>query len=114
MPLLVNQTTGQVYAENVRLADSWWERLAGFIPRATLSPDDGLWFTDCWAIHTLAMRARVDVIFLDESAHVLKILRNVEPNRPAILCRGARNVVELGAGALEGRDLLLGDRLELQ
>jgi hypothetical protein len=35
-------------------------------------------------------------------------------NRPVVACRGARNVVELGAGALEGRDLLVGDRLELK
>jgi hypothetical protein len=37
----------------------------------------------------------------------------VKRNRPALACFGARNVVELGAGALDGRDLLPGDRLEL-
>jgi hypothetical protein len=31
-----------------------------------------------------------------------------------VACRGARSVVELGAGALDGRDVLAGDRLELQ
>jgi hypothetical protein len=40
--------------------------------------------------------------------------REVRLNRPVIACRGAHSVVELGAGALEGRDLLVGDRLELQ
>lgn len=113
MAVLRNETTGQVLAQNVRYADTWWERLAGFIPRAVIEPDDGLWFRDCWAIHTLGMRARIDVIFLDYQGCVVRTQRNVPRHRPAIACLGASNVVELGAGALEGRDLLAGDRLAL-
>jgi uncharacterized membrane protein (UPF0127 family) len=114
MAVLKNVTTGEVIAENVRYAQSWWERLAGFIPKDVIDPDDGLWFRDCWAIHTMCMRAHIDVIFLDEKGRVVRTDREVPLNRPVIACAGARNVVELGAGALEGRDVLVGDRLELQ
>ena len=113
MPKLRNVTTGEILAEDVRIADGWWERFAGLIPRADVTPDEGLWFRDCWAIHTLLMRARIDVIFLDEQERVVRTLARVSRNRPGIACFGARNVVELGAGALEGRDVLPGDRLEL-
>jgi len=112
--VLKNTTTGEVIAENVRYAHSWCERLAGFIPKSIVAPDEGLWFRDCWAIHTMCMRAHIDVIFLDEKGCVVRADREVRLNRPVVACRGARNVVELGAGALEGRDLLVGDRLELK
>lgn len=108
-----NTTTGEIIAANVRYADTWWERLAGFIPRDVVEPDEGLWFRDCWAIHTLCMRAHIDVIFLDGEGRVVRAQRSVPRQHPLISCIGARNVVELGAGALDGRDVLVGDRLEL-
>jgi uncharacterized membrane protein (UPF0127 family) len=112
--ILRNSTTGQVLAANVRYADTWWDRIAGFIPHRVVAPDDGLWFRNCWAIHTLGMRAHLDIIFLDEESRVVRAERNVPLQRPAIACIGARSVVELGAGALEGRDVLAGDRLTLE
>ncbi len=112
--ILRNSTTGQILAANVRYANTWWERLAGFIPYRIVPPDDGLWFRNCWAIHTLGMRARLDVIFLDAQGRVVRADRDVPLHRPAIACVGARSVVELGAGALEGRDVLVGDRLTLE
>lgn len=112
--VLRNATTGEILAANVRYADSWWARLAGFIPRRVIAPDDGLWFRNCWVIHTLGMRARIDLIFLDGENRILRTQRRVRLNHPAIGCAGARNVIELGAGALEGRDLLAGDRLALE
>jgi uncharacterized membrane protein (UPF0127 family) len=112
--LLKNATTGQVIAENVRFADSWWDRLAGFIPRSHVDPGEGMWFRDCWAIHTLGMRAHIDVIFLDGDGCVVKTRRAVRRHLPFVACVGARSVVELGAGALDGRDVLAGDRLVLQ
>lgn len=113
MGILKNVTTGQVIAERVHYAQTWWERFAGFIPKSIVEPDEGLWFRDCWAIHTLCMRAHIDVIFLDDESRVVRTEREVRLNRPVVACAGAKSVVELGAGALEGRDVLVGDRLEL-
>lgn len=113
MPKLRNLTTGEIIAADVRVADGWWERLAGLIPRKVVDPDEGLWFHDCWAIHTLLMRAKIDVIFLDRQERVVRTCARVKRNRFALACFGAHNVVELGEGALDGRDLLPGDRLEL-
>lgn len=114
MMLLRNATTGEIIAENVHFADSWWQRLIGLIPKAIVKPDDGLWFRDCWAIHTIGMRAHLDVIFLDEKERVVRTIQDVPPHRPAVICVGAHHVVELGAGALDGRDVLAGDRLVLE
>ncbi len=111
---LKNSTTGEVIASNVRYAETWWQRLAGFIPRSHVDPDEGLWFRDCWAIHTIGMRAHIDVIFLDGEGRIVRTHRSVPLQHPLLSCLSARNVVELGAGALDGRDLLAGDRLTLE
>ncbi len=114
MALLRNATTGEVIAANVRAANSWWDRFAGFIPQRVVEPDDGLWFDRCWAIHTLGMRAQIDVIFLDARDCVMRTACAVPQHRLAVVCPGARSVVELGTGALDGRDVLAGDRLFLE
>lgn len=114
MAKLRNATTGEIIAEDVRIAAGWWERFAGLIPRKVVTPDEGLWFRDCWAIHTLLMQTTIDVIFLDAQARVMRTCTSVRRNRFAVACFGANDVVELGAGALDGRDVLPGDRLELR
>lgn len=114
MAVLRNVTTSEIIAENVKYADSWWERLAGFIPKGLVEPDEGLWFRDCWAIHTLGMRSHIDIIFLDDESRVVKTRRSVPLHHPFVSCVGARAVVELGAGALDGRDVLAGDRITLE
>jgi uncharacterized membrane protein (UPF0127 family) len=110
---LLNKTTGRVIATNVRVCAHPVERLLGFIPNGIVNADDGLWFPNCSAIHTLGMRARLDVIFLDANNRVKRILYSVRANQLLVSCRGAHSVLELGSGPLEGRDILDGDTLFL-
>jgi uncharacterized membrane protein (UPF0127 family) len=61
----------------------------------------------------MGMRASIDVIFLDTNNSVLRLCPMVPQWRLALVCRGARSVVELGSGALRAVDVIPGDRLEL-
>jgi uncharacterized membrane protein (UPF0127 family) len=108
---LRNATSGTVVATRVAHASSMLTRGIGLLPRASVAADEGLWIEHCGAVHTMGMRATLDVIFLDRENRVLRIERAVGPNRFAVACRGAVTVVELGAG--EPRPIELGDRLEL-
>jgi uncharacterized membrane protein (UPF0127 family) len=114
MPRLRNVTTGEVIASNVERANGFWRRLLGFIPNPRIHPDDGLWFDECSAIHTVGMRQSIDVVFVDRSRRVLRVDRSVQRFRVAVTCSGAHAVIELGEAALEGRDLLAGDELALE
>ncbi|MGZ3529371.1 MAG: DUF192 domain-containing protein [Vulcanimicrobiaceae bacterium] len=114
VPTLRNVTTGQVLATNVLRADGLFERMLGFIPRAEIQPDDGLWFDNCSAVHTVGMRERIDVIFLDKSNRVIRVERSVPRFRLVVTCLGACAVVELGEANITGRDLLAGDELSLE
>lgn len=112
--ILRNITTGELIARDVRVAERWLERLVGFLNRKHIAPDEGLWFPDCGLIHTVGMQAPLDVVFVDEENRVLRALRNVERNRLFVACRRASATIELGSGALDGCDVLVGDQVTLE
>ncbi len=114
VPRLRNLTTGDVVATNVAYARSWWQRLSGLLHHSTISPDDGMWFDKCSAIHTVGMRFTIDAIFLDEERRVIGIRHSVPPNQVVVRHARAHAVVELGATEPGCRPLALGDRLGLE
>lgn len=114
MARLRNLRTGNVVAEDVEKADSLWRRFTGFLAYGKIRPDQGLWFDNCSAIHTIGMRERIDAVFLAKGDRVMRIDYSVAPNRFAVICAGARAVIELGAAPAERRDILVGDLLALE
>jgi hypothetical protein len=112
--VLRNATNGKVLATRVARAADAWSRGVGLLPRANVAPDEGLWIEHCSAVHTIGMRAAIDLFFVDKNGVVVKIVNAVQPNRLAISARQAAAVVELGAGPDLGRDVLVGDRLVLE
>jgi uncharacterized protein len=113
MALLRNATTGAILATRVERATNFFDRTVGLLARPTVHPDEGLWFERCRAIHTIGMRICIDVIFVDRQRRIVGIHREVKPFRMALACSAAADVIELGAGAIAGCDILIGDRLEL-
>lgn len=111
--ILRNTSTGAILATRVERAATWFRRAIGLLGRRQLKPDDGIWLAPCSAVHTLGMRATIDLIFLDRRNAVIRIEPEVRPYRAAVLCAGASAVIELGPGALRRSDVLIGDRLEL-
>jgi len=113
VPLLRNATTGTIIATRVDRLSGLLQRAVGLLARSSVKHDEGVWIDECRAIHTIGMRATIDVIFVDRHGCVLRFDYEVVPNRLSLSCRRAASVVELGGGALELIDLLVGDRLEL-
>ncbi|MBC5799112.1 MAG: DUF192 domain-containing protein [Candidatus Eremiobacteraeota bacterium] len=111
--VLHNRTSGDVLASRVRRAADPLARGIGLLARARVAADEGVWIGGCSAVHTLGMRATIDLYFLDRDGCVMKIVPAVSPGRLSVSCRGAKNVVELGAAGDE-RPVRLGDRLALE
>ena len=107
---LRNATTGEIVATEVKRAQGWYERMVGLIPRKRVEAREGLWFEDCAVIHTIGMQTEIDVVFLDKDRRVVRTVCSVPQNKFLLTCRGAQSVVELGSGALEQCDVLIGDR----
>jgi len=112
--VLRNATSGKVLATKVGRATNFVTRGVGLLPRAQVSPDEGLWIDRCSAVHTIGMRATLDLYFLDKDQRVLRIASSVRPYRLAVTCHNAVAVVELGAAPEQGREVLVGDRLVLE
>lgn len=110
--LVRNRRTGAVLASNVRLAKNSIDRGIGYLGKKHVRCDEGLLFEQCWAVHTFGMRARIDVIFLDDRKCVLRYVRAAPAQRP-LWCPGARSVLELGASK-EPRALAVGDALDFE
>ncbi len=112
--LLRNASNGTVLATSVARATNAWSRGVGLLGHKSVAPTEGLWIDGCSAVHTIFMRATIDIFFLDKDQRVLKIASSVAPYRLAVTCRNAVSVVELGATGETVRDVLVGDRLALE
>jgi uncharacterized membrane protein (UPF0127 family) len=113
VPLLRNATTNRIIATRIVRLSGFYRRAIGLLGRRSLEPDEGAWIAPCNAIHTIGMRVPIDVIFLDVRGCVVRLESCVLPNRPALMCRGAKAVIELGSGALYKSGLAVGDYLEM-
>jgi hypothetical protein len=111
--ILRNASNGHVLASRVVRATNFISRGMGLLPRASVEEDEGLWLDGCSAVHTLGMRATIDLFFLDREGRILKIVNRARPNRFVISCARSVAVVELGHGE-RPRDVLVGDRLVLE
>jgi hypothetical protein len=61
--VLRNARSGEVLATSVSRATNPWTRGVGLLPRASVAPDEGLWIARCNAVHTVGMRATIDLFF---------------------------------------------------
>ncbi|KKM07822.1 hypothetical protein LCGC14_1730090 [marine sediment metagenome] len=113
MPRVINETRGTVVAEDVRVADGIWSRFWGLMGRRSLADSAGLLLRPSSSIHTAFMRLVIDVVFLDRSLRVVKVVPEMKPFRVAVAFGGAHSVLELNAGAAAKAQVETGDQLAL-
>ncbi len=94
----------------LRRAASSRDRLVGLLAGPPIADDEGLVLEPCDAIHTFAMRFAIDVIFLDRSGRVLRVVERLAPWRIA-WTPGARTVIELAAGSVRRLGIVRGSLL---
>lgn len=110
---VVTQEDGRVVCEHCLVADSALSRMRGLLGRKELPHDEGVLLRPAGSIHTFWMRFAIDVVFLDDTLRVLRIVEDVRPWRVAAQ-RGARAVLELRSGEASRRGLTEGAALELR
>ncbi|HXH30922.1 MAG TPA: DUF192 domain-containing protein [Bacteriovoracaceae bacterium] len=104
---------GQVICRDVLIADTLVTRLIGLMFKRKLTGAAGLLISPCNSIHTFFMCYSLDVVFLDGSHTVVKIIRGLKPWRMTWIYFRARQTLELPAGNLSG-ELKVGDVLEVR
>jgi uncharacterized membrane protein (UPF0127 family) len=104
--------TSGVICERCLVADSPLLRLRGLLGRKGLEPGEGLLLRPSNSIHMFFMRFAIDAVFLDAEGVVVGVVPRLRPWRMA-LRRGAKAVLEVGAGEAERARVATGDRVAL-
>jgi uncharacterized membrane protein (UPF0127 family) len=108
---VTNSTRRATLAERCRVASSTRDRTVGLL--ATPAPGEALFIERSPSIHMFFMRYPIDVVFVDRQRRVAKVIPNLRPWRVVWWAPGARDCLELPAGALLGTGTQVGDQLEL-
>lgn len=106
-----NLRTGQVVAEQVWIADSFWNRFRGLLGRSNLAPSEGLWIKPCQQVHMLGMKFSLSVWYLDKTGHVCAIIDELRPWKLSPNMSNAFSILELPVGWGKITNTQLGDKL---
>jgi uncharacterized protein len=108
-----NTTRNTVLGEHVGIAESSWTRLVGLLGKKGLAPGTGLLIYPSQAIHTVAMRFPIDVVFLDRNWRVTHLRPAMVPYRVTGVHWKARCVLELPSGVIAQSSTAIGDQLSI-
>lgn len=84
-----------------------WLRTRGLIGRPAPGPGNGVLIERCRQVHTFFMRYPIDVVHLDHSGAVLRVL-TLKPWRIGPWIASSRAVLELAAGEAQRLGIVMG------
>lgn len=111
---LVNLTRGTVLAERAEVAETPAARRRGLLGTQTLPDGGGLVIVPCRHVHTIGMRYAIDLVFVDASWMVRRVVHRLKPGRLSPLVLKGRAVLELPAGKVEETGTERGDMLDVR
>lgn len=109
-----NSTRNTVLGDQIQVADTSLSRLVGLLGKRELAPGAGLLIIPSQAIHTVAMRFAIDVVFLDRDSRVIHLCPNMVPYRLTGIYWKARSVLELPVGVIAQSLTAIGDSLSFE
>lgn len=99
--------------DRIGVAETSITRLVGLLGKRGLEPGTGLLIIPSQAIHTVAMRFPIDVLFVDRHWQVIQTRPVMVPNRISAIYWKARCVIELPQGTIAETSTEVGDQLAI-
>jgi uncharacterized protein len=109
-----NVTRATTLADRVRVASSTLDRTVGLLRTPVLEPGAGLWIERSPSIHMFFMPYAIDAVFVSQDGRVTKVAANLKPWRVVWWARGARDCLELPAGAAAASGTQVGDEVAIE
>lgn len=109
-----NTTRSTVLGARIGVADTSWSRMVGLLGKTGLDSGEGLLIIPSQAVHTVAMRFPIDVVFLDRNCRVIHMHPALAPFRVTGVHWRARCVLELPAGVIAQSATSVGDELLIE
>lgn len=97
----------------VKIANTFFTRLAGLMFQKKLSQGTGLLLVPCNSVHMCFMRFAIDVIYLDKEYNILKVVKNLKPWIGLSFCSYAWATLEMTAGEAERCGLKDGGKISM-
>jgi uncharacterized protein len=97
-------------ATTVLVAETWFERVRGFLWHRAPRRSSVLLIQPCAGVHTVGMRHRIDVVFSRADGTVIRCVRGLEPGR-AVWAPLADAAWEMPAGHCSRLAIRVGDQL---
>jgi len=110
---ILNTTRDTVLGEHIGVAETSWSRMVGLLGKRGLEPSAGLLIIPSQAVHTVAMRFAIDVVFVDRDWRVVHLCPAMAPYRLTGIHWRALFVIELAAGVIAETATAVGDQLSL-
>ena len=111
---VTNETRGSVVAERCRVASGLFQTIFGLHLLPRLKTGEGLLLPGATTIDTTFMGYPIDLVFLDRDRRVTRLVPNLVPWRFALWNPGARDCLELPAGAVHASATQQGDQLRFE
>ena len=108
---IVNRTRDSVLGTRVGLADSWWQRVRGFLRRPQPKHGEGLLLSPCRAVHMVGMAYSLDILFLDRHGQVVAQYPDLKPGRSTAWHARAKYALELPQGTIMASKTQQGDHV---
>jgi len=110
---LKNLENGQILADKLGEASSFYQRFKGLMFTKELEPGYGLLIKPCRSIHTFFMKYKLDIVHLDSHNQVVLIEEGLPPGKIGKGHLRTRSIVELPAGMIETTQTKVGDFLQV-
>ena len=111
---VLNTTRNTVLGERIGVAETSLTRMVGLLGKRGLEPGTGLLIIPSQAIHTVAMKFPIDVLFVDKKWKVVHLCSAMPPNRLTGIHWRARCVIELPTGKISQTSTEVGDQLSVE
>lgn len=108
-----NVTRGTVVAQRCRVAQGIRQRIFGLHLWPELRDGEGLLLPGANSIDTTFMKYVMDAVFVDGGGRVTKVVHEMKPWRIVPLARGAKDCIELPAGAAARSGTQVGDEIRM-
>jgi uncharacterized protein len=109
-----NVTLATTLGDRVRVASSTLDRTVGLLRTPSLKHGEGLWIERSPSIHMFFMPYAIDAVFVANNGRVTKVAANLKPWRVVWWARGARDCLELPAGAAAASGTQVGDEVAIE
>lgn len=110
---VVNATRQSVVAERCRIAQGFVRTVFGLHLLPRLEADEGLLLPGATTIDTAFMSYPIDLVFLDRSGAVTRVVHDMRPWRIVLGGHGGKDCLELAAGTAARSSTQVGDLVEL-